>query len=480
MRLAGGVGQPRRHPPEHQRDLRPPGDHVVPSARGERNRHVRLPDHDLVPESLGVDDVLGIVRARAQPELREDRTRGEHVQCGQRGVVLPEPDAAAERVDLADRVPPLVVIRREVAAEHPGEPVPGAEAQGHVRGTVAALGVPGDPPGRPGRLHPQHVRDRARQVHAEVRQVLRAVHLVEALQREPLAAVGAGHHQHGRLRQFPGHQLVERVGHAHHVDPVLRLAGLAVDELDHREAVAAEGRLEVLRRQVHVHHPGDVTARAGHLEPEGVADLLRFLEVGAAPVQRGGAPAGSQFRQRHLGRRGDSLIGEVGDRRAPGRVVVVILVDGQHPEGHRREEGQAAGQQAEDQPLRGHHPPGEPDEDHHQDEEEDTALRFQHSDLPVGRDGQPWRSRRPGPPPSGQPHQMDRDGYRLLRSPERRGGGWEFRPGGPAADFRPEIDLPQPPDYPGGADQAFGKVRRGPEQLGLVTSASSHEMIKGR
>jgi hypothetical protein len=119
-------------------------------------------------------------------------------------------------------------------------------------------------PGRTGRLDPQQVRDPVWHLHAQVGQVLRAADLVEALQGDPLPAVRVRHHQHGGPGLLPGH---------------------------HREPVPAAGRLEVLRRQVHVHHAGDVSARAGHVEPEGVPVPLRLLEVAAAAVQGGGTPA---------------------------------------------------------------------------------------------------------------------------------------------------------------------------------------------
>ena len=83
-----------------------------------------------------------------------------------------------------------------------------------------------------------------RQVQAQVGEVLGAAHLVEALQGDAQAAVRVGHDQHRGLRLLPGHQLIKDGGHAHHVDPVLRLAGLAVQELDDGEAVPGVG-LEV-------------------------------------------------------------------------------------------------------------------------------------------------------------------------------------------------------------------------------------------
>ena len=41
--LPGGLGQQRGHPAEHQRDLGPPGEHVVAAVAGEHQRHLRLP-----------------------------------------------------------------------------------------------------------------------------------------------------------------------------------------------------------------------------------------------------------------------------------------------------------------------------------------------------------------------------------------------------------------------------------------------------
>ena len=61
----------------------------------------------------------------------------------------------------------------------------------------------------------------------------------------------------------------------HNVDPVLRLARLAVDQLDDREPVIPVGGLEVLRRQVDVHQPGEVAAAACDGQPQGVSLSLR-------------------------------------------------------------------------------------------------------------------------------------------------------------------------------------------------------------
>ena len=68
----------------------------------------------------------------------------------------------------------------------------------------------------------------------------------------------------------------------------------------------------------------------------------------------------------HPGRRIDALVGQVRQHRAPGLVVAVVLVHGQHPEQHRGHEGQARGQDAEGGVTGGYRRPHQPAEYHHQ------------------------------------------------------------------------------------------------------------------
>src|ERR1022692_1790970 len=211
--ILGYLSQALGHPCEHPRDLRLPRRHVVPAPRGERERHIRLPKPKLLPEQLGVSHVQLVVCPRAQPEAGNDRSRGQLLDLVQRGVVPLQHSAAAERAHQPDRVGQLVLERAEVAAEYPGKPVVVPELQGHVGGAEAALGVSGHAPSRAGRLHPDDMRDPVGQVLGQVGQVLRAAHLVEALQRDILATVRVGHDQHDGLSEVLAHEVVE--GHRH-------------------------------------------------------------------------------------------------------------------------------------------------------------------------------------------------------------------------------------------------------------------------
>jgi hypothetical protein len=53
-------GQPPGHRGKHQRDLCPPCGHAVPAARGERQRHILLPQPQILPDDLGAAHVLPV------------------------------------------------------------------------------------------------------------------------------------------------------------------------------------------------------------------------------------------------------------------------------------------------------------------------------------------------------------------------------------------------------------------------------------
>ena len=69
--------------------------------------------------------------------------------------------------------------------------------------------------------------------------------------------------------------------------------------------------------------------------------------------------------------------GEVGGRRAPGLVVVVVLVDRRHTEQHRRDESQRGGQHPHRHLPRHRHAPEQGAERPHQHKEQPRTLRLQ-------------------------------------------------------------------------------------------------------
>ncbi len=245
----------------------------MPPARGQAQRHVRLPGQQAPLKGPGRGHVLAVGTTGAEPELREwhrDRYRTDPLE---RGVQQAQGLVPAERVHRAHRVAQPVGTGHEVPAEHARGAVAGRVAQGEVGRAVTALGVPGDAPRPPGRRHPQRPRQRAGQVHPQEGAVLRAVPHVEALKRDPRAAVGVRHDQDGGPRGTVVQECQVRLGDADHVDPVLRLAGEPGDQLDGGEAGASVAALEVLRRQVQVDGPGQVA----ELAPDGEADGLALL-----------------------------------------------------------------------------------------------------------------------------------------------------------------------------------------------------------
>ncbi len=96
---------------------------------------------------------------------------------------------------------------------------------------------------------------------------------VEALERDPGAAVRVRHDQDGGLDRAVAQQGQVRLGDADHVDPVLRLAGEPGDQLDRGEPGASVPGLEVLRRKIEVDRPGQMAEAAVHDEADGLALL---------------------------------------------------------------------------------------------------------------------------------------------------------------------------------------------------------------
>lgn len=74
--------------------------------------------------------------------------------------------------------------------------------------------------------------------------------LIEVLQGDSAVAVRVRHNQNGRLGSSRRDQALQDGVDPDDTDPVLRLAGKAVQKLDDREPVVGVSRLEVFGRQV--------------------------------------------------------------------------------------------------------------------------------------------------------------------------------------------------------------------------------------
>jgi hypothetical protein len=163
------LGEALRHPPQHRRQQLPPGQHGMPAAGGEPDRHGGLTQLHHLAEALGVPHVGAVQQASTQPEPGNRIPGRQRLQQVRRSIAPGQLAVPAERADLARRVHQLVARWPEVTAqdtrvaEHP------AVLQAEVGRAETTLGVTRDPPSRARPLDTQPPGNVAGQVPARSR-----------------------------------------------------------------------------------------------------------------------------------------------------------------------------------------------------------------------------------------------------------------------------------------------------------------------